>query len=827
MSTPRHRQRHPRPDTYRTRYTPHSGRSDPGDLLTSLLANELFQQLAPLLFVLAVPLFVLLTNKHRRTLLYPIRLLLRYVAMVLQTLSGALPWNWYAGSREKKAPEKKKLVRTRAEQLGDVNGSSGQGSSKDTLDDQKHDIELEDTSEDGYYPGIVNISGTYCFMDSTLQALASLTYLQPYIDAIHTRAEEYDVPTPVVDALRDILHDLNTPRPSRTSLRPHALIQALSAPPPSSGPGARSSNRLFSSREHQDAQELFQVLIEAVKAEAAEIAREAGRDLGLGGALASAPKQPSHAVVNGSAAPHRDPDLEAMNITKSVFDGLTANRRTCVDCGYTEAVMHFSFDNWQLALPRASSCDLADCLADYTRLEVLTDCICRRCSMEATYQKYAKEGAVEKPTTPSTSPIVTSPVQDATNSATHAMTKSKKKRIQETRKLAGRVKALIDEGRVEEDVKGVQIVKVTRASTKQAMVARPPPVLVLHLNRSLHFGGAYGAAKNTCRVAFPELLDLTPYTTSGSLNTSAQSPLSGPALRALLAHPPAARPEPPRTLYRLAAAVVHYGQHAFGHYVCYRRRPRPARLAPAQRWAPPRAADGAGVAHLASPRGTGRGWLRVSDDDVRECGIESVLQEGAGAFMLYYERVAPPAAPAPAAPASTAPAALANGTAHLPVPAQAEDRAAPAPEPAPEADVQARKGEEAAAAGEPAGDAGEAHEAGPAGEAAGELKRHRVYLDDDERTPRCSEETLKPANGYGRAHGSLVSLAATLVGEEGDTGVKEKCVAAAPPKGPLEPRLVRSVSLGPRVRDGAKPAEGGALNGSAVLGDGGHLPDAS
>ena len=39
-------------------------------------------------------------------------------------------------------------------------------------------------------------------------------------------------------------------------------------------------------------------------------------------------------------------------VTKSVFDGLTANRRSCVKCGYTEAVMHFGFDNWQLAVPR-------------------------------------------------------------------------------------------------------------------------------------------------------------------------------------------------------------------------------------------------------------------------------------------------------------------------------------------------------------------------------------------------------------------------------------------------------------------------------------------
>lgn len=38
----------------------------------------------------------------------------------------------------------------------------------------------------------------------------------------------------------------------------------------------------------------------------------------------------------------------------------------------------------------------------------------------------------------------------------------------------------------------------------------------------------------------------------------------------------------------------------------------------------------------------GRGWLRISDDSVKECGIESVLMERSGAFMLYYERVVLP-----------------------------------------------------------------------------------------------------------------------------------------------------------------------------------------
>ena len=42
-------------------------------------------------------------------------------------------------------------------------------------------------------------------MNSTVQALASLPYLHPYLDLIHAHAVHYDVPTPVTDALRDLI----------------------------------------------------------------------------------------------------------------------------------------------------------------------------------------------------------------------------------------------------------------------------------------------------------------------------------------------------------------------------------------------------------------------------------------------------------------------------------------------------------------------------------------------------------------------------------------------------------------------------------------------
>ncbi|KAA1466673.1 cysteine proteinase [Dentipellis sp. KUC8613] len=570
--------------------------------VAALAADPVVQQLVPLIVVLVVPLLVFASRSQIHSLLWSISLL-------VPSLEAMLPWNWYNGHQpSEKHKGKKKHVRTRADQLA----------RKVAAQEEKVEGEVDD--DVAYYPGLVNVSGTYCFMDSTVQALASLSYLQPYLDAVHDKAETFDVPTPIIDAVRDILQTLNSPKGSPSSIRPTDLIFALS----NHEPGKKSP--LFSSREHQDAQELFQLVSECIKREALSVDQDARRDRGFGDL--------SQALAE---------DARELS-TRGVFDGLTANRRSCVECGYTEAVMHFSFDSWQLSVPRlAASCRLEDCLADYTRLEMLTDCICRKCSVVATFDKLQQEA---------------DRLTEVTNGDANASS-SKKRRAREARKLATRVKAALDEGRLEEDIKDVKLERVfSKVSTKQAMIARPPPVLVLHLNRSMHIGGY--ASKNSLRVAFPEFLDLTPFTTSGKLSTVPSVPISSPP-------PPIPRSTTPtpatletqRVLYRLSAVVSHYGQHSFGHYICYRRKPRPP-SAGARRFAPPRiphflececekclkygpVRDGDDEAALARDRPrAGRGWLRISDDAVSECGIESVLGEGSGAFMLYYERIVQP-----------------------------------------------------------------------------------------------------------------------------------------------------------------------------------------
>ncbi|KAI0355326.1 cysteine proteinase [Trametes cingulata] len=565
----------------------------------AVLSDPVFQQVAPLVILILVPTLVLLLNSYRYSIAAS-------ASMVFDSLALIFPWNWTDGSSSSSGSDRKKLkrkhVRTRDDHVARTTSQ---------------DSTYESTSEDGYYPGLVNISGTYCFMNSTLQAMASLTYLQPQLDEIHARAEALDVPTPVIDSLRELVRTLNTPSSSSRAFRPVDIINALS----NHNPGKHNS--LFSSREHQDAQELFQLLSECIKSEASAVAKESRRDRGLGGLT----KQDA---------------LNARDLSQTVFDGLTANRRSCMECGYTEAVMHFPFDNWQLAVPRmVGACCLEECLEDYTRLELLNDCICRKCSMLATYRRLEQEA--ERLTEAS--------------QASQDPTSSKKKRARDARKLMMRVKAALDEGRIEEDIKGVKMEKIfSRASTKQSMIARPPPVLALHLNRSMHYG--HYAAKNNCRVVFPEILDLTPYTTSGQLSTQPSAPISSPPPPIPIQRSVTPTPSTyavPRTLYRLAAVVCHYGQHSFGHYVCFRRKPRPP-SAGDRRFAPPKLACPLGCDCARCERygpvrddddsgsRPGRGWLRISDDTVQECGIERVLQEGSGAFMLYYERVQQPRA---------------------------------------------------------------------------------------------------------------------------------------------------------------------------------------
>ena len=155
------------------------------ELLRTASVNPIIQQLAPIVGLFALPFAVLVGRNY-------ILAAAARITIMLATISSAMPWNWGSTSTATEATRK---PRTRAEMLQRQEASARTAEA------------TEDTVADAgaHYTGLVNVSGTYCFMNSTMQALASLSYLRPYLDAVHARAEEVDYPSPVTDALRELL----------------------------------------------------------------------------------------------------------------------------------------------------------------------------------------------------------------------------------------------------------------------------------------------------------------------------------------------------------------------------------------------------------------------------------------------------------------------------------------------------------------------------------------------------------------------------------------------------------------------------------------------
>lgn len=120
-----------------------------------------------------------------------------------------------------------------------------------------------------------------------------------------------------------------------------------------------------------------------------------------------------------------------------------------------------------------TSCRLEDCLEDYTRLEILKDCICRNCSIKETHKRLLHElqtlrDALESPAPTATAMPGSSPTKNKPSP-------SKKKRFKEVKRMEQRIKQVITDGRIEEDalLEGIRLEKVfSPASTKQAMIAR-------------------------------------------------------------------------------------------------------------------------------------------------------------------------------------------------------------------------------------------------------------------------------------------------------------------------------------------------------------------
>ena len=118
-----------------------------------------------------------------------------------------------------------------------------------------------------YVPGLRNLGGNACFLNSSLQALASLPLFMPFLSSVSALSQSTQLEAPVTDALIDLFSQINTPSSSQRTLRPSLVIEALHETVP------RQSAAILNA-DQQDAQELLVLVLAAVAEELQRMEKE-------------------------------------------------------------------------------------------------------------------------------------------------------------------------------------------------------------------------------------------------------------------------------------------------------------------------------------------------------------------------------------------------------------------------------------------------------------------------------------------------------------------------------------------------------------------------
>lgn len=475
-----------------------------------------------------------------------------------------------------------------------------------------------------------------CFQNSILQGLASLKHLPRYLGGLNPaeRSPQQDQST-TAGSLRAFIAELNDSSNNGKTLFTPGVLKNMST------------------IQQQDAQEYFSKLLDQIDKDIEKGAKAACKVPGY---------ETDPSKDDAAASQHSDdsgyqslPTLskagsELMTI-RNPLEGLSAQRVACTACGHSEGLSMIPFNcltlNFEGGVPHY---DLFGLLDNLVQLESIEGVECVKCTL-LHYQKGLQQMAKTLPA------------------------------------AAARLKVI--EEALEEDEFDDKIVKklkipdnkmVSSTKTKQVVIGRPPPSLVMHMNRSVFDPTTFRSYKNLAAVQFPLTLDLGPWcigSAEGVLmsgearKNSAGSQITEPSVDreqwvldaeasmvAGDAHP--SRISGP--LYELRAVVTHYGRHENGHYVCYRKHPwrtsqdQTSSKVEGEADQPPRlAGDGskdnstldgatnaadAEVELYGEDEDPGSQWWRLSDETVTKVREQDVLSQG-GVFMLFYDCVDP------------------------------------------------------------------------------------------------------------------------------------------------------------------------------------------
>lgn len=520
----------------------------------------------------------------------------------------------------------------------------------------------------GEVGGLTN-EGNTCFMNSVLLSLASSHSLLQFIDdsiyeiveapdgsAVKTNATRRSMPFTV--ALKQLLDDLNGAyglRGKEFSTRP--LMKRMSDGP---------KQNFFMGYNQEDAQEFYQLVMRKVEKEFKKTQES--------GSTPEPEEKPTSASSISSSESTKYVDIDSVpgyisgctrlghlgkvyvpahqinpNIADSSrqlygmdlvtpVDGIAAERIGCVNCGETGGIRYSVISGLSLNLPYEQGFspryDLIDLLKQWEKPEIIDEVNCNRCGLLQT-----KLFLLEN-----------------TDSA------SNEKLVANFEKRIAEIEHELEKDAISDEVfEKLTTKQMTRKTLKlkQILLSRPPPLLCIHINRSVIDPRTFMIVKNPKNLSFPAQLDLNPFVavpedinmdarlpfkrrdaskvspseelddaaTADSLEsmTNLESKISRSdseveddtketqtAIDYLQIEEEIAdaghEQEPvvlnKDLLYNLKAVVTHMGTHHYGHYICYRK------------W-----------------RGS---WWRVNDEIVSVASEDEVLR-APGTFMLFYE----------------------------------------------------------------------------------------------------------------------------------------------------------------------------------------------
>ena len=414
-----------------------------------------------------------------------------------------------------------------------------------------------------------------CYQNSVIQSLASLSCFDEYLAQNVGRMSQDDKRS-THDALRNIIGRLNyLDNEGKRLWTPSAL-------------------KSMSSWQQQDAQEYLSRIIDEVDNEISRVAKETSIELGV--------------RLEGDDG--RLPRIWQHN----PLQGLLAQRVSCTRCGYSEGLSLLPFTCLTVNLGMQWEYDVRDCLDEYTALESIEGVECIKCSVlrtKTSLEQLFSNMDIHDASKPHIQPH-SAHVSTLSNTVTH--------RLQVLKEVceAGDFSDISLYKKCNIPVKS----RVSSTKSKQAILARSPQDLVIHVNRSI-FDATGLQRKNYARVRFPLELNLNKW----SLGSNCVK--TGPELseywntsptESMLPKAGAEQLEAGK-LYKLRAVITHSGGHENGHYIAYRKRHSNIEV------------HDTASTDAKKPDET---WFRFSDDVVSPVSEDHVLSQG-GVFMLFYE----------------------------------------------------------------------------------------------------------------------------------------------------------------------------------------------